>query len=772
VRRLSHICSIAFLLALVACGNPRCPEGPLKAPPTTSALASLPFRLDPMTPNALLLSYDRPATDWEREALPIGNGRLGAMVLGEPHAARFQFNVDSLWTGDENPSGEFDDQGFGNYQAFGTLAIDLADLQPVDGYRRTLDLQHAVHVTEWRGRDGTLYRQEAFASFPAEVIAVRLAAAGPSKLRGTVTLSGTHDERVDCAGGELRFSAALANGLRYAATVQVEASGGRVATNGARLDFDGVDSLVLYLAAATDYRLDAKAGFRGPAPEPPLGSSLSSARAKGFERLRDEHVADYTKLFGRVDVDFGHSADAVRAEAMDRRIAAHRDGRDPELIATLFQYGRYLLIASSRDNDLPANLQGIWNRVNNPPWHSDYHTNINIQMNYWLAGPTNLSECERPLFRLLDETLPAARTATRKAFGANTPGFTYRTSHNIFGGQGWEWNITANAWYALHYFEHYAFTGDREFLRARAFPYLTEASEFWLHRLKRTEAGGLVAPDGWSPEHGPREDGVTYDQELIWQLFDATLAAGAALESTLPLLGRVREAQARLVMPKIGRWGQLQEWREDRDDPADQHRHTSHLIGVYPGTRISVAKTPELSRAAAVSLRARGDNGDSRRSWTWPWRCALWARLATTECHRMIDGYIAHNLLPNLIATHPPLQLDGSYGISAGISEMLLQSHAGELVLLPGVEYSRWPRGAFRGLRGRGGFEVSARWEASRLQSVELGAQFAGPVVVRSAPTATGALDSAGHAQPLERLASGAVRLLARAGETYRLKFD
>ncbi len=724
----------------------------------------------------LPLSYDTPATSWEREALPIGNGRLGAMLLGAPDAQQLQFNESSLWTGDDNPSGEYDDGGFGAYQAFGNLYLELAELGAVSGYSRSLELATAVHTTVFLGADGTRYEQRAFASHPAEVIAIQLRAAGPSRLHGSLRLEGEHGERPSATapGAEpaaLSFSGKLPNGLEYAARALVLSDGALAAKSGDRVSFSGATELMLLLSAATNYALDARAGFRGQSAQRKISEHLARARSRSFDALQAEHVADYRALFARVGLTLGSTAGSTRALSTAERVRTYAPGSDPELVATLFQYGRYLLIASSRDNGLPANLQGLWNEVNTPPWHSDYHTNINVQMNYWLAEPANLSECHAPLFRLLSETMPACRAATRAAFGRDVPGFTYRTSHNIFGGQGWEWNPPASAWYALHYYEHWAFGRDREFLREQAFPYLREVSEFWLHRLKALPDGTLVAPRDWSPEHGPWEDGVRYEQELVWELFKSTLEAAAALDVEDQLVARVRAARDKLHPPKVGRWGQLQEWMADRDDPADRHRHTSHLVGVYPGRHISVTETPDWAKAAEVSLRARGDTGDSRRSWTWPWRAALWARLGQTDGHRMIDGLVAHNLLPNLITTHPPLQLDGNFGITAAIAEMLLQSHAGELSLLPGVDRTVWPNGAFRGLRARGGFEVSARWSNGELVSAELGVRFGGPVALRASRSVR-AVSAVSGAVPFERTAAGTFRFETRDGEHYRIDFE
>jgi alpha-L-fucosidase 2 len=718
-----------------------------------------------------VLEYHSPAGSWEREALPIGNGSLGAMLMGSAEHAELVFNVGSLWTGGDNPSGVFDDMGFGAYQAFGRLQLELEGVAGARNYVRRLDLRSAVHERTFTTEDGTRYVEETFSSTPSGVIALRLRAEGSGALTGTVRLSGAHGETTTApAPRRLGFDGRLPNGLDYSAVVAASGDGTLGIADGV-LRFSGSRILTLLLTADTAFVLGKKQAPAG-SPAPALLARLDRAESDGFERLRTRHVEDHARLFGRVDVDFGRSSDAVRGRTTDRRIEGYQPGGDPELLATLFHYGRYLLIASSRPGGLPANLQGIWNDSNSPPWHADYHSNINLQMNYWLAEPANLPECHLPLFDLLDATLEEARSATRASFGADVPGFTYRTSHNPFGGQGWEWNTPASAWYALHYFEHYAFGGDRDFLARRAWPYLREVSEFWLHRLKKRADGALVAPDGWSPEHGPREDGVTYDQELVWTLFSAALAAAEALGQNTPIVRRIADARSRLLGPKIGRWGQLMEWMEDRDDPDDHHRHTSHLVGVYPGHHISTARTPELAKAAEVSLRARSETGDSRRSWTWPWRCALWARLRTPDCHRMLDGYVAYNLLPNLIATHPPLQLDGSFGLTAGIAEMLLQSHAGEVDLLPGVDRSLWPSGSFRGLRARGGFELAVAWKDGRLASAELLSTRGGPVELRATPLPSRVDGEDGAAVPLRHTVRSTVSFGTKRGMRYRLRFE
>lgn len=352
-------------------------------------------------------------------------------------------------------------------------------------------------------------------------------------------------------------------------------------------------------------------------------------------------------LMNRVSVCWGTSDDAVVALPTNARLARYAaEGQDPTLEQTMFDLSRYLLISSSRPKGLPANLQGLWNDSNTPAWASDYHTNINVQMNYWGAETTNLPECHEVLVGFIEQVAEPSRVATRNAFGEDTRGWTARTSQSVFGGNAWEWNTVASAWYAQHLYEHWAFTQDMMYLRTVAYPMIKEICEIWEDHLMEREDGLLVAPNGWSPEHGPREDGVMYDQQIIWDLFQNYLDCEAALEADPAYRAKVADMQARLAPNRIGRWGQLQEWQEDIDSPTDIHRHTSHLFAVYPGRQIT-PRTPDFAAAALVSLKARcGEkegvpftaatvSGDSRRSWTWPWRAAGTRRTAQRVPHHV-----------------------------------------------------------------------------------------------------------------------------------------
>lgn len=857
---------------------------------------------------------DFPSSNWESQALPVGNGRLGAMVFGNPYKERIQFNDSSLWTGGANPSGGYDANEFGAYQNFGDLFIELdgggssAGSEPVcasghepsgsesvenagdgnastkwcvehhnkdviwqidlgtpqaltgysftsandvpsrdprtwklegsndgntwrvldehkdqapfakrgeskdygiatdktlkfrhhrfvfapldgthfqiaeislkgatvnkanpldlTGYSRILDLATGIHTTSWK-KSGVTYKREVFASKPAQAIIVRITADQPAKISGNIALTGAHKETTLASEDTLSFSGSLSNGLRQACQVTAVSEGGSTKPEQGKLSFSG-NSVTLVLTAATDYALDPSKKFRnGIDPATIVSKQNEQAAETGYAKLREAHVADFSKVMGRVDLDVGTPPDKPVTQRLEEY---KKGGADPHLEALMFQYGRYLLASSSR-GFLPANLQGLWNDSNKPAWFADYHTNINIQMNYWLAEPANLSDCAEPLFAWTTAMIPGSREATVKEFGEKTPGWTMRTSVNIFGGNGWQWNLPSSAWLAQHFYEHYAFTGDKQFLTKTAWPVLSDVSEFWLDHLVEKN-GKLVVPKGWSPEHGPREDGVAHDQQIVWDLFTNTLDAAKALGKNDALVSKISAAREKLLGLQVGSWGQIMEWTTERPDlEKSHHRHTSHLFAVFPGRQISLNGTPDLAKAATISLEARGSDGDSRRSWTWPWRTAMWARLGKPEkAGEMIRGLLTYNTMPNLFTTHPPFQIDGNLGITAGICETLLQSHAGEISILPAV-FPQWKDGSIKGLKARGGFEVGATWKKGKLTSAEVTSNLGQPAVIRlqGNPKTLTLQEKGGRSATLNATPEGTFRFPTKAGMTYQI---
>ena len=734
------------------------------------------------------------AAEWERVSLPIGNGNLGANIMGSIEAERITFNEKSLWRGGPNTakgadyywnvnkesahllpeirqaftdgdlkkaseltrknfnstvSYQLDEQPyrFGNFTTMGEFYVETGlSTVGTTNYRRALSLDSALATVEFT-KEKVHYRRQYFISYPHNVMVMRFSADKPGKQNLTFSYAPNPDGKgtMKADGNQSLCYEARLNNNQMAYTVRMTAlpTGGSVRTDDGRLIVEQADEVTFLITADTDYKINFDPDFNDPLtyvgvnPSATTAGWMNEARELGYDRLLQDHLADYQPLFQRVKLALNPASEASKATDIPtpQRLKNYRKGQADYYLETLYyQFGRYLLIASSRPGNLPANLQGIWANQVDGPWHVDYHNNINLQMNYWPACSTGLSECVEPLIDFI-RTLQKPGERTAKAyFGAR--GWTASISGNIFGfttplrdqDMSWNFNPMAGPWLATHLWEYYDYTRDMKFLRETAYPLIRESAIFAADYLWHKPDGTYTAAPSTSPEHGPIDQGATFVHAVIREILLEAIEGSRLLKCDKEERARWEDILANLAPYSIGRYGQLMEWSRDIDDPNDHHRHVNHLFGLHPGHTVSPITTPELAQASRVVLEHRGDGATG---WSMGWKLNQWARLHDgNHAYTLYGNLLKNGTLDNLWDTHPPFQIDGNFGGTAGVTEMLLQSHAGFIHLLPSLP-DAWSEGSVSGLEARGNFCLDLTWANGQLTEALLTSRKGGRCILR-----------------------------------------